>query len=168
MTYHDKRGKFCGQDQAHAVVRDGARMRVVRHLVPWDQVDLADNADANTEKVDDNRLSGRFFQLSELFGESEVGDMVSAAVRWIQDNGDSDTAPSACFATATTDEVANGLSIRPDVAYKALSDGAKKKKLITKREMRKHPSAHGTYSSKDRAIGWRVWEVKLRPDQCGE
>jgi hypothetical protein len=104
--------------------------------------------------------------LADALTESE-DDLVAKCVRWIQDNGDGDSAPGACFAVATTDEVANGLKEDPKKIYNALARGAKKK-LLTRREMSKHPSDGGSYSSKEKSVGWRLWQVSMRPEQCTE
>ena len=100
--------------------------------------------------------------------EEAGDDLVQKVIRWMQDEGDSDTSSGGCFSVATTDEVAKGLHIEAKVAYSALAKAAKQG-LVTKREMRKHPSGGAAvYSQKDKAIGWRLWEVNLRPEQCHE
>lgn len=104
-------------------------------------------------------------KLSKELSEAAEEDLAAQVVRWIQDHGDSDAA--ACFSVATTDEVANGLKIDAKVAYAALSRAAKKKLSgAQRREMRKHPTDVGAYSSKEKAVGWRLWQVSMRPEQC--
>jgi hypothetical protein len=106
-------------------------------------------------------------RLSEELQEAASEDIVARVVRWIQDNGDSDLSPEACFSVSTTDEVANGLKIDAKVAYDALAMAAKKKVFnMKRRDLRKSASGGGAYSSKDKAVGWRAWEVSLRPEQC--
>lgn len=98
--------------------------------------------------------------------EEASDDLIQKVIRWMQDEGDSDTSPMGCFSVATTDEVAKGLRIDEKVAYNALAKAAKQG-LVLKREMRKHPGGGSdSYSQKEKAIGWRLWEVKLRPEQC--
>lgn len=87
---------------------------------------------------------------------------VAGVTDWIKKNAsDRDEDPSAGFARASTDEVAEAMGVTPAEAYKTLSTAAKRG-LVTKSNMKVSLGRQGRRGlNKEKAVGWQTWEVSL-------
>lgn len=94
---------------------------------------------------------------------------VADVVRWIAlESEDYDAyggSKGNGFARATTDDVAAGLGISPEEAYKLLKAAARKGLVHQDKERRKGVST-GRFGASQ--VGWAIWEVHLDDEQTAE